>query len=284
MPFRVVRQLRGGASGADVVLLELAGEEVVVKITSDLAWSERARREVAVYTDPSVDLGVRLPELRGWSIDDDRVVLMLTAERDYPRAPDLSRARWLALAGELGRLHRRDRPVPSWLPSRPTPTSERIRAGMERWRALGAGGLVEQAVTVLEDLDRAGARPSGRPPATLIHGDCHVGNLLLDRADRTLWVDWQEVAVGDGTEDLVFLWQRAEFDAASPPRAAMVRAYTEARGLDQDSGLAAALRAAELRLLLTEWPAFLTCASTEQREAMTSRLAAAAAVGEGDGK
>lgn len=108
--------------------------------------------------------------------------------------------------------------------------------------------------------------------AVLTHGDCHVGNLLRSSTGSTLWADWQEVCLSTGVDDLVFLWQRAEFDGASPPRDAMAAAYGSARHLGKDADLGRALAACELRLLLVEWPEYVSYGTDAQRRIMTQRL------------
>jgi Phosphotransferase enzyme family len=106
----------------------------------------------------------------------------------------------------------------------------------------------------------------------LTHGDCHVGNLLLGPGGRILWTDWQEVCLSTGLDDLVFLWQRAEFDGARPPRDAMTSAYAAARSLQPDDNLRSALGGCELRSLLVGWPAFLDYGGPDRRQLMIRRF------------
>lgn len=114
---------------------------------------------------------------------------------------------------------------------------------------------------------------AGPLPPVLEHGDCHVDNMVRDRAGRVLLVDWQEARLGHGLADLVFVWQRAEFAGAHPPREAMTEAYADARGLDRVA-LAPLLDRIELRLLREEWPPFLSLGDDAGRAALARRLAA----------
>lgn len=48
-PARVVSTLGGGGSGSQVFLLDTGDERVVLKVTEDPAWQERAKRELMAY-------------------------------------------------------------------------------------------------------------------------------------------------------------------------------------------------------------------------------------------
>jgi len=120
----------------------------------------------------------------------------------------------------------------------------------------------------LELLDRV----DEKLPTCLVHGDLHAGNLLRAPDGELVWTDWQEVGLGQGPEDLALLWQRAEFDGADPPRAAMLATYAAARGIPHDDTLVQATVAAEIRLLLLDWPVFLQHADPDRRALMRRRL------------
>ncbi len=87
-----------------------------------------------------------------------------------------------------------------------------------------------------------------------------------------MWVDWQEVCLSSGLLDLAFLWQRAEFAGAIPPREAMWDAYLTTRGSQPDLDPQPELAVAELLLLLLAWPSYLHYGSKHQQELMTHQL------------
>jgi Ser/Thr protein kinase RdoA (MazF antagonist) len=149
--------------------------------------------------------------------------------------------------------------------------ADEVRAAEVAWTRLGCGRLAISLLRQRRDLDRAlDALPVG-----LIHGDCHTGNLLVDDSGEFCWADWQEVGVGHGPEDLALLWQRAEFGGAVPPRQAMLDAYLAARGLRSeptDPGAVRAAVAAELRLLLLDWPFYLVGAEDAARDRLIRRF------------
>jgi aminoglycoside phosphotransferase (APT) family kinase protein len=204
----------------------------------------------------------------GTGSDDGAVHILMAEHQPFPLAPALGVAAWVELAEQLGRLHRPVAPWPAWLRHRPWPPPDRIADAVRQWDRLGFEALAERAAGLLGELRGSDAGLA----AVVTHGDCHVGNLLHSPTGRTLWVDWQGVCLSTGADDLVFLWQRAECDGASPPRDAMAAAYGSARNLGQDAGLRRALAACELRLLLVEWPEYVSCGTDAQRRIMAQRL------------
>lgn len=267
-PHRVLEQLTSGGSGAQVFLLELPGGQAVLKVTEDPGWRDRARRELGVYQALPGRLGVEVPAVIAAGDDHGVIRLLLAAHPPYPPVPAVTDAQWTPLAGQLGRLHRPPDPRPLWLDHRPWPTAERLQRAVGWWAARGFGTPARRAAALIA----TGRESDEVLPRVLTHGDCHVGNLLRSPAGITLWIDWQEVGLSSGLVDLVFLWQRAEFAGATPPRDAMGNAYLAARGPEADLDLRAALAVTELRLLLVDWPPFLPCGPQHQQDLMTDRL------------
>lgn len=266
--YRLLKRLSGGVSGAQVFLLELESERAVLKVTEDRGWRQRALRELSVYSELAPVLGIALPTVTASHSDDGAVQILMAEHQPFPTAPALSVAAWLELAEQLGRLHRPVAPWPAWLRHRPWPPPDRIAGAVRQWDDLGCEVLAERAAGLLGEFRGSDAGLA----AVVTHGDCHVGNLLHSPTGSTLWADWQEVCLSNGADDLVFLWQRAEFDGASPPRDAMAAAYGNARNVAQDADLRRALAASELRLLLVEWPEYVSYGTDTQRRIMTERL------------
>ena len=249
---RSVVPLPGSASGARVQLIRLGDQEVVLKTTS--------RREVAFY-GMAGRLPVRVPRV----VAAAGTCLLLEALVPGPAAADWPAAHWHEVAGQLGALHRPQVAAAfhGWL-TRKTPARRPEAAARACWTA-GELALLDRIGDLGVDL-----------PACLIHGDLHAGNLLRDAEGALVWADWQEVGIGQGPEDLALLWQRAEFDGADPPRTAMLATYAAARGIPCDDVLVRATTAAELRLLLLDWPPFLATAGPDRRAIMVRRLRALA--------
>jgi len=267
-PHRVLRILTAGGSGASVFLLELPTGRAVLKVTEDPAWRRRARRELGVYRELAGTLGVAVPAVIAAGSDRGVIRLLLAEHAPYPPAPAVTDLEWTVLAGQLGRLHRPPDPAPPWLEHRRWPASDQLARAVAWWTIRGFGALARRAaelIAVGHELDEA-------LPRVITHGDCHVGNLLRSDLGDTVWVDWQEVCLSSGLLDLAFLWQRAEFAGATPPREAMWDAYLSTRGLRPDLDPRSLVGVAELVLLLVDWPSFLHHGSRHQQQLMTHRL------------
>ncbi len=95
------------------------------------------------------------------------------------------------------------------------------------------------------DLARADAVLTAPPPtdvaATVIHGDCHAGNLLVDAAGLTAVIDWGDASLGDPAVDLAIAWSlppaaRAAFVAAYGPITAPTWARARIGALSRQGG------------------------------------------------
>ena len=259
-----ITRIDAGAGASAVFRLRDGGRHLILKVTTVRRALAGARREVAVYTGPPVDLGVAVPVAVGAAERPGMVCLLLTALDPYPPAARVTRDAWLAVAADLGRLHRV--PATAWPGLRPRkpPAPSRIETGLAVWCEL-AGGVVA---------DRAGELLAALPiprSTVLVHGDCHVGNLLCDD-DATAWIDWLDMRAGTGAEDLALLWQRAEFDGGHPPRAAMLDVYLHHRSDVDAAVFRRALAAEEIRLLAVDWPTFLADAPPQRRAVLVDRM------------
>ncbi len=248
---RSVTPLAGSASGSLVVLVRLGDEEFVLKTVTP--------REAAFYRAAAA-IPVRVPKV----IAADGTCVLFEALAPLPPAADWAEARWHEIARQLGALHHADVAATvgeqPWLKPAAAPDRHPDATARAFWTA--------DELALLDHLE-----PADLPPC-LVHGDVHAGNLLIDGAHNLVWADWQEVGIAAGPEDLALLWQRAEFDGADPPRAAMLASYAKARGIPYDSELIRAVTTAELRLLLLDWPPFLTGADPSRAAVMRRRLEA----------
>ena len=264
----VLAELSGGGSGAAVFRVDLDGRPAVLKVTEDPALLERAGRELEADERLAASLGTALPTRLAGQRDRRAVRLLLAASPPFPPAPEVVDDAWVAAAEQLAQVHAVPAATVPWLAVRAWPSEAQVVEAVRRWSGHGSA---RAALRGAEQLPAA-RRASARLPAVLTHGDGHAGNLLRRTDGRVVWVDWQEAFRSDGLDDLVFLWQRAEFDGADPPRAAMTAAYAAARGLPLDGTLRSALRASELRLLLVAWPPFLHHGGPDRRRRMARRL------------
>lgn len=269
-PVDAVEKLSVGQSGSLVVRLTVAGQRNILKITTDPARLERAESELRMISCGPAELIAVMPRYIGGHAQWDVVCLVTEEHQPLPQPADIVDADWIALATALGSLHSAH--VPPWLNLKPGPAPT-VAAAVDAekfWAKLGHTEAAKQAADLLRDRAR---QPNDLPSATVLeHGDCHTENIVRDESGAFRWIDWQEAHLGNGFGDLVFLWQRAEFTGANPPRQAMTNAYAAARNLHPGSGLNRAISLTELRLLFTSWPPFLVYGTPQHQERMTARL------------
>lgn len=289
------RVLAGGLSGSSVHHLDLAGDAMVLKVTQpseDRQLMMRAGREVLFYQDLATHVPVLVPRVLGLDFNEtEGAVLLLAAYLPSPSPDAWTVHNYVEVARQLGRLHAASwdktaaSSLPNWLHAKPAVTLAQCREAAKVWHVLSERDDLRDALVPyrrsLEHLVMS--IPTLDPhmttmPATLCHGDCHAGNLLLDRAGEWIWADWQEVRLGPGVDDLAFFWQRS-FVAAdmTPPYDAMVQAYVvglETGGEVQiiREQLDRALAWAELRSWLVDWPRYLGALSSAQMERVLQRI------------
>ncbi len=275
---RAVTRLTDGRSGAQVFRVDDAGTSdagtsdagtsTVLKIIERRPGDDRADRELAVYQELGAARVEFLPRLVAGARDDETVWLLLTGHPPYSPAATLTDAQWVTIARQLGRLHAVPVPPAAWLRRRLRPSPQQVTAAVAQWERRGCGELARRGARQLHRV----ASPPSTLPDVLSHGDCHVDNLVRGPDDRPRWIDWSEACLGSGLDDLAFLWQRAEFAGARPPRSAMTSAYAAGRSLSPEIELGPMITAVELRLLLIEWPPFLAHGSHDRQRLMTDRL------------
>lgn len=260
--------VRLGQSGSLVVRLVSLGRPIILKITTADDRLDRARLERRLIASP--DLAVIMPHYVAGDDSPDVVTLATEAHDPLPHADAITDNEWRSMATSLGLLHRL--PVPEWidLPGSAPPHAAAVAAAARAWADRVTADLAATAQGIIRS-DLAAWGPDATAEV-LEHGDCHTENIVRDVHGRFRWIDWQEARVGDGFSDLVFLWQRAEFAGARPPREGMRQAYVTARGLTLDHAVRRSLDLAELRLLFLAWPPFLDYGPPRSQRHMTDRL------------
>ena len=160
-----------------------------------------------------------------------------------------------------------------------------IQRAYRDWQALQAQPhltgllLVGQLQWIAELLPRLGGLTAIREalPLTLCHGDCNPGNVLGDVGGSLRWIDWQEVGIGCGPEDLAFFLQQSTVAGAAVPAEEALAVYQAQ--LERETGevlrpglLQRVVDAAELRSRTLDWPTYLAQAPEQEVARMLERI------------
>ena len=263
-------QLAGSMSHSGVYKVRINNRDAVLKINSAGQEQDLARHELAFYQSLAVDVPVQTPKLLQTIDTDQLTALVLTAHGQTWPAAAWDDAGWLGLARELADLH--SFPVPDGAPWDSIPWLERVldqppvEVADNYWSQTPAGPSLG---TVLDDTNLLAAALAA-VSRCFIHGDCHVGNLLLD-GPHVVWVDWAVAGLGWPAIDLAALWGRAHSDGATPPYDKMLNTYAAHRGIDEND-LRRSMLAALLTTLLFGWPEYAHYHSTTEQERTTQHL------------
>ena len=287
--------LAGGVSGASVYRLRYSPGDLILKVTRPESRGyllERARREILFYRHLASDVRVQVPRVIASRCDNTiGACLLLEAYEPSPPPAAWTGTRYVQVAEHLGRFHAafwgkgRDLSTLGWLRRVEELEEAGIRHASTHWERLWAEGRFETVLTperytsILGLLGRVREVGSDLStfPVTLCHGDFHIDNILVDRGGAMVLADWQEVGPGRGPEDLSFFMQRASFAGGRVPDGEMIDAYRRslAANTGEDvpvSDIRRVMDAAELRMRLLHWPAFLADASEHQLADLLGRI------------
>jgi Ser/Thr protein kinase RdoA (MazF antagonist) len=230
------------------------GRRCVLKVTSlrgDYA-ARAGRRELAFYRDLAERMPIRTPALLDAYEDDDVIAMLLSAHGAVAPATAWDRSSWLALAGDLARLHGTAVPAPDrWTEMwSPWPALREPDLPMIEgfWRAdLGSSldAIVASRDRLAQEILQAGE--------CFVHGDCHTENIL--REDGALvWIDWQGAGISNPARELAFLHARAAPSGARMPPD-LLATYCRERDTDLER-MRRSVMAAELGIFIFEWPPY----------------------------
>ena len=178
-----------------------AGGEAVVKRSTERI---EVAREAAFYASLAPQLALRLPRLL--HVEEDAIVLEFVpgAPGDcLVGCPPAWERAWIDAAAELHRTFAGRRPPEvRTLVLDPAAREARVRECMpdfRRWMAVEPDW--EPWIDALDTRAAAATARLARLPATVIHSDLHVENVLFTDTGPVL-IDWQTVAWGPGVIDL----------------------------------------------------------------------------------
>lgn len=184
-----------------------------------VAANQMGVREARLYRDLAAELPVRVPRPWHAAFDDDgRYVMVLedlvAAGCTFPSPKDPRAGEWAGRSVEaLARLHARFHASPrfagdlAWLAERGTGAGDfgagLVKLALDRVGASLSPAFRRFASLYLERAPAIAARWNAGP-ATLVHGDPHLGNLFLD-GERIGFLDWGVTAVAPGMRDVAYV-------------------------------------------------------------------------------
>ncbi|MBM3240081.1 aminoglycoside phosphotransferase family protein [Candidatus Poribacteria bacterium] len=198
--------LQGGISGSYTYRINLASEQVVLKVTMSGAESyvfQRAQREAAFYQDLADRIPLSVPHVLSIHTDDVHgIYLLLAAYQPSPPPAKWDEARYIEMAQQLGRFHatfwdKTDTLTEfHWLRRREQESIDtEIQSAYSYWQNLKKEQRFENVLTaryyrlvheLLEQIKDIESVIQSLPLA-LCHGDCHIDNLLEDSSGNLIW-------------------------------------------------------------------------------------------------
>lgn len=259
-----------GMSGSSIHFgMHSNGQRCVLKITSGGSSLEPQywRREFDFYHRLSDRVPLRTPALLDSFENENLIALLLTAQGKVEPPVDWDEPSWLNVAVQLARLHSTSVPDAGFWHLQDSPTDAWISPNRtileEFWRDSPAPDL-----DALLDAREALALESVAGNACLVHGDCHSENLLRD-ANAVIWIDWQSCGIGSAARDLAFLSARMAPTGTTLPHT-FLRTYSDARGVNLRL-MEHSVLAAELGILVFEWPLYAVFNSREANDRVRAR-------------
>ncbi|WP_169928759.1 phosphotransferase family protein [Brachybacterium ginsengisoli] len=256
----VAPALTGGMSGSSVLgAVTPGGEPVVVKVSSfgTPESSHRARRELDVYTELLLRVPLPAPRLVAAHRTEEWIAIALERHRPAPPASEWTSAQWHDLAVLLGKLHAGSRELAGrFAPLHAVssrPVDELAVFAQQLWNGEGDDARLEAACSALDRLHDA----VSDGPASFVHGDSHLGNVVLTTDGTLLLVDWQSAHVGPSIGDVAFALTRAAAAAGSIPRDQVIEAYSAAAGT-ASAAVHRSITAQQLLILVEQYPEFAT--------------------------
>ncbi|HEY3413858.1 MAG TPA: aminoglycoside phosphotransferase family protein [Armatimonadota bacterium] len=291
-----VSVLPGGIGACDAYALTMSDESRFV-LKAQLPGGPpdhiaALKREALFYRHLAPRLPISPPKVHGICTDESvGITLLIGSYSPSPPVEHWTEALYLQAAGDLARLHATfwdgadDLAACGFLGHRTLDVSDAdTNHARECWTylstvprfepILGQDRLRWLEAQIQTVQSRIG--PLAALPPTLIHGDCHVGNILIGECGDLVWTNWTCASVGRGPEDVSFLYQRAEFAGGTVPCNAMVEAYhagLRGSGLDVPmEAVRSAADASEWSVRLLQWPHYMDYASPQTLRSFMERL------------
>lgn len=283
-----------GTGGFRVYLADGSTRILKAKRTGDSKGNpEGARREALFYGMLAERMPVRVPRVDAVCLDKKQITAVLM--EDCPAAPPLegwTRDHFLRAAEDLARFHaalwnRGDElralgfsGTPSFIEAEDMPQHARLCWNHLAGKAHFKDILTTERLQIIDKrIDSVAATQAHLEalPETLIHGDCHIGNVRQDGTGVFVWTDWQGVRIGRGPEDIAFMYLRVNHPDGRVPLDNMLIVYHQKLGksLGQDvpmNRIRLAAAAYEWSVRLLQMPHYLDGASAGHLQTELRRI------------
>lgn len=289
-----------GAGGFRVHFVDGTTRILKVKRTGDPTGNpEGAKREALFYRGLAERMPVRVPRVDAVCLDEKQITAVLM--EDCPPTPHIegwARDHFLRAAKDLACFHtafwnRGDElralgfsNTPSFIEAEDMTQHARLCWNHFAGKAHFKDVLTTERLRIINQwIDNVDATQAHLRalPETLIHGDCHIGNVRQDGTGVFVWTDWQGVRIGRGPEDIAFMYLRVHNPEGRVPLNEMLAVYQEklSKSLGQDvpmNQIRLAAAAYEWSVRLLQMPHYLDGASADRLQAGINRLDALAGV------
>ena len=228
--------LKAGKSGAQVFLTE---HETVMKTVrrceADEALWNACLREILFYEQNADHSIPFLPQI----LYTEHTHEQLTLEMRYYRPMNpltMTREKIMQILSALAQLHSMTPPECLPPPAPTLPDSLVLIACADGWKSVfsehkdlfsayqsfpGHAAAAFRKINLNFDLHRT----------DFCHGDFHIGNILVDDADKPIFIDFQNCSIGDGIGDVSFLHSRLNADGIALSLEELMQIYSTCSGI-----------------------------------------------------
>lgn len=244
-------ELSAGRSGAVVVPgMTADGLDVVVKIdaSSRQRRSLGARRELAWYQKAGAEPGDLFAPRLLRSEETDTWAALVLERMGPPSMTDWDARRWGRLADLLAALHRSGASIEA-------PARDEVLLDIVRDEDQIVQLCSPRQVVAYRGLSPRIDAVISAAPRALIHGDCHLENVVVAGDGSLRLVDWQSAGEGPAAADLAFALTRAITSPVAVPREEAIIAYARAAGREV-TAVDGEVTALQLRTLVRQFPMF----------------------------
>ena len=238
------KKIETGRSGATVIEVDMRNERFILKFTSCKADGDlyaNAQSECRFYKQIRPLLNIQVPEiLRLFEEGTFGIGILMRAYHHTPPSTNWSDDLIVKAITQIALLHAAfwnknqeiERMVGIGLTDRFEHRLDEIEKSAEAWRHVYSVAVrtdscpiaLDTTLRLLGNISDLSLMES-ELPYTLVHGDFHMENCLLDESDRVIIADWQSPGMGSGPTDIGLFLARAELSGSDLSVDKLIDAY-----------------------------------------------------------